>query len=1094
MRGSVALRGVGAGRLAWVALLATALLAGPVEAQRGRGRGSVSRLQRPAAERQVRAGAGEPEEASGRSGGSRRAEGTGRGRGGLEQQQYLQERPDAPGLEDIQDEQIEQLLRAREELLRVRRGQAIELLEQFVRSEPEQAPEMADALLRLAELRWEEAREHYLRAFEAWQQVPEENRGPEPRPDYGPALALLDRILAHHRDFPRYDLVLYLKAFALMERGQGAEALALYRRIIEEFPDSRFVPDAHFALAEAAFGSGDFETALAEYDRVLEHDETELGDLALFKGAWCLWKMGNNEQAAVRFRKVLDLAEQAARLRGAQRRRLRELQDEALGYLIQVFTEDERNTAADVFDFLEDIGGEKYAYRLLERLASTYVDQGRYDRAVEAYGLLVEMDGTGPKVPGFLLAKARAYALDGQGEPFVATLLEAAATVAEDSEWAGQQGDPVVVEEARGKVADALRTQALRFHEWGQKRELRSAFERAEKLYAAWLEHFADRPEAYEMAFYRAEILFHRLHRWQEAGEAYLWAVRRNPQGQFTRDALYNAIGAFEHIREEEIQRCVKAREQGEGVEEACAESDNDRRFAEAIELYVELFPQDPDLPEILFRQGRLYYDRGIYDPAVRLFGQLLERFPQSEYAVYAGELILESFRKARDYANIEQWARRLKGTPAFQKPELQRKLDTLILQSIFKIGEQLAERGEHAEAARAYLRAADEFPRDERAPKALYNAALERARAGDFRGSIEVYDQLLERYPKSEESALAAWSAAQRFESIAQFGDAARYYELYADRFSERPKAVDALYNAVLLRTTAEQHEAAVAAGEKFLQRYGRRPEADDVFFFVARAYEGMEKWSEAARTYRQSIRRARSLDRKAEALARLGEVLLRSGDRRGARKVLESAARLGERQRRRLRDGLYYAAQARFALAEMVMQDYEAISIAGEMQGLRERLQRKAELLQKAAKLYAKVVEFGVPEWVTAALFRIGRGYELFAEALREAPVPEGLSEEEEQVYRDELMAFIVPMEERALEAYEGGYQKALELRIFNRWTAKLREGLTRLNDVQYPPLRESGADIVERVPLPEPPILRTLAPRGEAAAGAARTGGEP
>ena len=45
-----------------------------------------------------------------------------------------------------------------------------------------------------------------------------------------------------------------------------------------------------------------------------------------------------------------------------------------------------------------------------------------------------------------------------------------------------------------------------------------------------------------------------------------------------------------------------------------CGESANDRKFASAIELYVELFPNDPDLPEILFRQGRLYYDRGVYD------------------------------------------------------------------------------------------------------------------------------------------------------------------------------------------------------------------------------------------------------------------------------------------------------------------------------------------------------------------------------------------------------------------------------------------------------------------------------------------------
>ena len=127
----------------------------------------------------------------------------------------------------------------------------------------------------------------------------------------------------------------------------------------------------------------------------------------------------------------------------------------------------------------------------------------------------------------------------------------------------------------------------------------------------------------------------------------------------------------------------------------------------------------------------------------------------------------------------------------------------------------------------------------------------------------------------------------------------------------------------------------------------------------------------------------------------------------------------------------------------------------------------------MRDASEIYAEVVDYRVAEWVTAALFKIGRSYELFAESLRDAPVPDGLSAEEEQAYRDQLSMFIIPIEERALEAYEGGYEKALELRVFNRWTQKLREALTRLNDVEYPPLREAGGEIAgaELLPLPQP-----------------------
>ena len=597
-------------------------------------------------------------------------------------------------------------------------------------------------------------------------------------------------------------------------------------------------------------------------------------------------------------------------------------------------------------------------------------------------------------------------------------------------------------------------------------------------------------------------------------------AARLKPQGEFTRDALYNAIGAFERVREEQIQRCSGGGQQRQPEPEPEAESDddadadeeedededeeededaepepstdpcsgetdNDRKFSEAIELYVQLYPDDPDLPEILFRQGRLYYDRQIFDPAVRLFGQLLERFPNSEYANPAGELILDSFNRAQDYTNIETWARRLKDAPAFASAESQRRLDTLILESMFKVGEQLAEQGKHAEAADAYLRAALEFPEDDRARQMYYNAGLERQRAGDLAGADEAYTGLVERYPGSAEGALGAWAGAQMYESIAQFSDAARFYELYGRRFPEADKAHDATYNATLLRMTAGDNDEAISVGRYYLERYPRHQQADNIHFFIGRAQEANEDWDEAATTYRRYIRLSRNLDRKVEAQTRLAQVLLRDGQERAAGRALEQAVRTGTRQRRRLEDGLYFAAQARYMQGDRILAQYEAIQIAGDSEGLPQRLQRKSELLQRAALAYADVVEFGVAEWVTASLFQIGRSFELFAEAMRDFELPEGLTEEEEQVYMDELARFIIPMEERALEAFEGGYQKALELRIYNRWTAQLREALTRLNDVQYPPLRETGADLVEAFPLPLPEPLDGMR-RGDTSGG--------
>ena len=186
--------------------------------------------------------------------------------------------------------------------------------------------------------------------------------------------------------------------------------------------------------------------------------------------------------------------------------------------------------------------------------------------------------------------------------------------------------------------------------------------------------------------------------------------------------------------------------------------------------------------------------------------------------------------------------------------------------------------------------------------------------------------------------------------------------------------------------------------------------------------------------------------------------------------------------KSRSKLEEGRYYAAQARYLQGDEALRDFEAIKIEGDVRGLSTRLKQKAKLLSKAATIYADVVDFQVAEWVTAALYKIGQSYELFAKALNDAPVPEGLSEEEQQVYRDELSMFVVPIEERALEAYEGGYRKARELGIYNKWTALMREGLTRMNEVEYPPLREQGGDLAHDSSVAQGPVLKGLkAPPG-------------
>ncbi len=77
-----------------------------------------------------------------------------------------------------------------------------------------------------------------------------------------------------------------------------------------------------------------------------------------------------------------------------------------------------------------------------------------------------------------------------------------------------------------------------------------------------------------------------------------------------------------------------------------------------------------------------------------------------------------------------------------------------------------------------------------------------------------------------------------------------------------------------------------------------------------------------------------------------------------RGAADALEAAVRVGRRERGLSDDGTYWLARARFMQAEAILAEYEAIAIAGPMEGLVERLTRKSELLARAANSHADLV----------------------------------------------------------------------------------------------------------------------------------------
>jgi len=975
------------------------------------------------------------------------------------------------------------------------RAEAIDLLKTFVAETPREAREMPEALVRLGELYWENEREQLVVRFEEWDKKPVALRGPAPELDYRLPRDLFGRVIRDYPWFDQYDFALYIDGFLAFEQGKEDEARTRFEVILRDFPASRFVPDAHMAKGEAIFnGRFDYAGALAEYEQVLSYKsriDPALYGLALFKSAWCHWRLGNNDEAAKRFVGVFEATDAGDATKGvnaAQRKQLDELQGEALKYVVEVFTEDEKNTAQDLYNFLTKIGGERFSDKIVRALAEQFYDQAHYERGIQAYELLLKLQPTSRDAGRWVLSIAAGYRAIEDWPHLKATFERAIGEYSAGGPWSHTQADAANVTDTTAAIERALEDDATALHARAQRdKNSRAEFEGAAALYDVYLSKFGQQPKAYEVHFHLAEIDFFRLDRNLDAATHYMAAARgipakveRGDQATMRHDALFNALVALS--REMDTKRGSASPSAGDAKARDFARAADE--YAEVLDLYAQFYPNDPELPAMFDRQGRYYFDGGNYDLAVKVWGMLLEKFPNSEHARDAGDSILESFSRAKNYENIETWARRLKALPSFGAPKHQERLDGLIVVAVFKQGEQKAAAGDHAAAASAYLRAAKEFPRDQRAAQACVNAEQEAKLGGDAKTLEEAAELAMgPQYRDKPESPAGAWIATTTLQAMGLFGEAADIAEKMAalgDRehpsYAKFEHEKDAAYNAVVLREATGEHEKAVADGTRYLAAYGTTPEADEVVFQMGRAHQNAGRPKDAAELYRRYITRAKNLDHRASGLVLLAQAQLKIGDDRGAEASLEEAVTLGRHRSRDLgADGKYAAAHARYMQGERVVARFEQIQIQGDVKQLKARLKQKTELLKDAAKVFLDCVSMGVAEWTTAALYQIGHVYEAFARSLRDSPPPpEVKTEDQKAEYQAQIEEFAVPMEERSLDAYENGWKKATDLGIYNTWTAKMRDALGRLNSELYPPFKETGFEVRSRGPLPMPALI--------------------
>jgi TolA-binding protein len=1005
-------------------------------------------------------------------------------------------REEYDGKRDALSARFERALTDVEALERDEREAAIARLEEFIQRYSDDPRHTPEAMFRLAELHYEKANDDFVAAVEAHREEARlalaEGRDPPPEPvkSYAPSIALYQRIITGFPDYPFLHGIYYLLAYALGEMGQGEEAQLAYATLIQRFPDSSFVPEAWVRLGDWHFDAveaGSLPRAAEAFSKLYAWPEHPLYARAVYKLGWTYYRMDDFANAVDAFTKLLD--HYVAKAAGTGEQPGGDVWPEALQYVAISFADDEFGGPAKARAYYAALGGRPYEAEIYTRLGDVYFEETKYALAVEAYRAVLEKDPLSPDAPRIQAKIVVCWSRDRRFDQETAEREALVAAFGEGTPWFEKnKGDADLVAAVRElSESSLLRTasfhhaQAQRYKADGKLEAAVAEYRIAARAYGDYVGRFPHSKQAHELAYQWADCLYNSLE-FEKSARVYA-QVRDDPASdKYLAEAALSAVISWEG----EVTRLQRLGQ----LEARKVLRSTDRKPDEVVrqeplpEVYQNLvrdsdafldhLPSHEKAPAIAYKAGELFYLYNDYDESRCRFEEVVSRWPASEVAQFAANLIIESHLAVKDWAAVEQVSARLQSAEVAKNPTLNATLQKFKLGGRFNRAMQLMDEKQYEPAAKLFQALVEEEPKHEFADKALFNAASCYEGARRFESALKLYERISAEYPRSELADEALFRVGWNAENTYDFEKAVGRYVLLVDRYPKSKHRKDAIYNAARSLENLQRYDEAAAAFVRYSKAY---PDADDAArtqFHAALIYEKDRAWRREIQAMQEFVRRfsrAREHELVVQAHLKMGQAHKELGSDREARAAYALAVR--EFAARGLKPEVHAraaaaAAEARFRLAEYDFERYDRIALpaTSNTKKLRRALEAKLAEAKKVAPQYDEVMRYRRPDWILAAFYRKAYLLERLAQTLYEAPVPPDVKANEEYLaaYQDALAQAAAPYEEQAVKVYIDANEAARKLHVKNEWTKKIGESLARYRPNDYPVLKDAKAGMVQ------------------------------
>lgn len=1012
-----------------------------------------------------------------------------------------------------------------EAVLRERRTDAIRAFERFLERHPDHPKYSPEVMFRLAELYYEQSQDFYYLAVPHWEtqhelwergKIPEEPI--EPVKDYSRSIDLYRALITSYPEYALLDAARYALAICYDESMDTEKSLEALHELIETHPDSRWIPEAWLRVGEYYFDVGQFNRSIEAYEHALVDKTSRYFEMALYKLAWSYFQKYDYPTAIGMFKSLISHIDEAKGTGGLGA----QLRSEAVEYLGVSLADDDWNgdgetdpdaTVARAMSYLA--GGLPYEREILEKYADTLYashEVKKYPMAIEAYRAVIALD---PLDHGNAALKEKIIGVFDTMrdiEKMTAERQDMVVQFGPGSAWyEANKSRPEVIARVDRQVELAL-SQAAKFHH-KRAQELKAMaantgdqkfgvaalqeYKLAADVYRDYLKRFPSTKEAYELAYYYAECLYFSFE-FERAIDIYQ-RVRDWPnKKKYLESSAYNVIDSLEKqaakmaaeglIRPEDVPGEI-----GEVEEESTPEVEGKVTidplpippltvdWINAVDGYLEKGLQrrkDPELPaRLAYRVANEYYRYRHLEEARKRFEAILQSYPDDLVASYAAVNIINSFKLENDWDNIQVWAQKVVdlqvGKPE-QRAALQEEVRVFQLGAQFKEAERLYAAEEYLKAADAFMTVVDKDPKMSFADKALQNSAVAFQKEKHFDSAAQVYQRIVSDYPESQYVEGALLQLAENARKFYDFGRAINTYQALRTRFPKTEHNAYALHTtAVLLEAEGRLGEAA-RAYEEFSKSFPSDPEAGPVLFKAGKLNEKLGETGEAIRLYQLFVTEYGSepkmSEKVVESISRAAAIYHAQGNTREWDRAAQAVIREYE-NRGLLPDTpvAEFPARIQFQLLEPKFKKYEAIAFTGSLRTQGKKLQNKEALLRELEVDYSLVMPYKAMEWTTAAYFRTARIYELFADSLFEAEIPE-MSEEEMDIYQTQIEDAASGYLDMAQQRYAKIVEQARVLKIANQWTRKAREAMNKYRPQEFPLFKEGRRELeyeVKRVP---------------------------